>query len=140
VDLPTLAGKPIRRGRRLSWVGISVYPSGNTAVAAGGIKQGQRVQSITVVGLTQPEGPGGPSPARRSRRVLLPGWDPSPADCAAEEDAKPRSEARVPASRPKSAEIDEQGRLITGLSAPLWLSLELFPEHRGKAQRENIWK
>ena len=127
MDLPTLAGKPIRRGRRLSWVGIYVYPCGNTAVAEGGIKQGQRVQSITVAELTQPEGPGGPSPARRSRRVLLPGWNPSPADCAVEEDAKPRSEARVPASRPKSAEIDEQGRLITGLSAPLWLSRELFP-------------
>ena len=85
----------MRRGRRLSWVGIYVYPCGNTAVAAGGIKQGQRVQSITVAGLTQPEGPGGPSPARRSRRVLLPGWDPPSADRAAAEAARRRSEARI---------------------------------------------
>ena len=26
MDLPTLAGKPNRRGRRLSWVGISILP------------------------------------------------------------------------------------------------------------------
>src|SRR5271157_4756084 len=48
----------MRRGHRLSGVGISVYPSGNTAVAAGGIKQGQRVQSITVCGVNTTRRPG----------------------------------------------------------------------------------
>ena len=138
MDLPTLAGKPIRRGRRLSWVGIYVYPCGNTAVAEGGRRDQARPARAEYHSsrVNTTRRPGRALAGQAVAACAAAGLESISGGLRGRGRRKTKERGESPASRPKSAEIDEQGRLITGLSAPLWLSLELFPPCRSSCGRQ----